>query len=149
MTDDFRDDRDINRQCHKLYAQGNTLIRKFHMCTPDVKASLYKTFCTPMYTANLWWNYRMYSITKLNVAYNDIMRLLLRLLHHHSASQLFANVNVPGFYTVIRNLMLKFITRFDKSENVIIECLVKIGVSDLRFTSALWTTLVQVSMCPY
>ncbi len=67
MTDDFRDDRDINRQCHKLYAHGNTLIRKFYMCTPDVKTRLFKTYCTPMYflffyllffffqcTAHLW-----------------------------------------------------------------------------------------------
>ncbi len=53
MTDGFRDDRDINRQCHKLYAQGNRLIRKFHMCTPDVKVSLFKTYCTPMYTTHL------------------------------------------------------------------------------------------------
>ena len=138
MTDDFRDDRDINRQCRKVYAQGNTLIRKFHMCTPDVKVSLFKTYCTPMYTAYLWWNYRKYSIRKLNVAYNDIMRLLLHLPRHHSASQLFANVNVPGFQAVIRNLMFKFITRLDKSENLIIRNLVKIGVSDLRFTSAIW-----------
>ncbi len=48
--------------------------------------------------------YRMYSITKLNVEYNEIMRLFLRLPRHHSASQLFANVNVQGFYAVIRNL---------------------------------------------
>ncbi len=37
MTNDFRDDRDINMQCQRLYAQCNTLIRKFHMCTLDVK----------------------------------------------------------------------------------------------------------------
>ncbi len=68
----------------------------------------------------------------------DIMRLLLRIPRHHSTSQLFVNVNVPGFCAVIRKFMFKFITRLDKSENVIIRCLVKIGVSDLRFISALW-----------
>ncbi len=62
-----------------------------------VKVSLFKTYCTLMYTAHLWWTYRMYSIRKLNVAYNDIMRLLLCLPHHQSASQLFTNMNVPGF----------------------------------------------------
>ncbi len=33
-----------------------------------------------------WWNYRMYRIRILNIAYNDIMhvmRLLLRLPRHH------------------------------------------------------------------
>ncbi len=124
MTLDFRDDSDINRQCRKLYDQGNTLIRKFHMCTPDVQASLFKTYCTPMYTTHLWWNYRMYFIRKLNAAYNDIMRLLLCLPFHHNACQLFTNMNVPGFCALVRNLMFTFITRLDKSGNVIIRCLV-------------------------
>ncbi len=117
--------------CILSLAGSNTLIRKCHMCTPNVKASLFKTYCTIMYAAHLWWNYRMYSIRKLNVAYNDIMRLLLHLPRHHSASQLFANVNVPGFYAVIRNLMLKFITRLNKSENVIISMSCKASISDL------------------
>ncbi len=94
----------------------------------------------------LLWNYRMYSIRILNVAYNDIMRLLLCLLCHHSASQLFANVNVPCVYAVIMNLIFKFITRLDKSENVVIRCLVKIGVSDLRFTSPYGNTGISLCM---
>ncbi len=44
MTDDFRDDMDINAQYRKLYAQGNTIIRKFHMCTADAKVELFTTF---------------------------------------------------------------------------------------------------------
>ncbi len=109
MTDDFRDDMDINRQCRKLYAQGNMLIRKFHMCTADVKVELFRTFCTPLYTAQIWWNYRLYSIRKLNVAYNDIMKLLLRLPRYHSASQLFANIGVPAFQAVLRNLVFNLL----------------------------------------
>ncbi len=68
------------------------------------------------------------------MAYNDIMRLLL----HLSASQLFANIGVPAFQAVLRNLVFNFIARLDKSDNVIIQGLVKIGESDLRFTSAIW-----------
>ncbi len=114
------------------------LIRKFHMCTADVKVELFRTFCTPLYAAQIWWNYRLYSIRKLNVAYNDIMRILLCLPRYHSASQLFANIGVPAFQAVLRNLVFKFVTRLDKSDNVIIQRLVKIGVSDLRFISAIW-----------
>ncbi len=96
------------------------------MCTADVKVELFRTFCTPLYTAQIWWYYRLYSFRKLNVAYNDIMRLLLRLPRHHSASQLFANICVPAFQAVLRNLVFKFITQLDKSDNVIIQGLVKI-----------------------
>ncbi len=114
-----------NRQCPKLYAQGNRLLKKFHMCTADVKVELFRTFCTLLYTSQIWWNYRLCSIRKLNVAYNDIMMLLLRLPRYHSTSQLFANISVPGFQAVLRNLVFKFITRLDKSDNVIIQGLVK------------------------
>ena len=71
ITDDLSDDRDIERQRCSLYAQGNMLIRKLHMCSEDVKVRLFKTFCSPMYTAYLWWNYRKCSIRKLYVAFND------------------------------------------------------------------------------
>ncbi len=65
------------------------------------------------------------------------MRLLLHVPRYHNASQLFANIGVPAFQAVLRNLVFKFITQLDKSDNVIIQGLVKIGESDLRFTSAI------------
>ncbi len=95
------------------------------MCTADVKVYLFRTFCTPLYTAQIWWNYRLYSIRKFNVAYNDIMRLLLHLPRYHTASQLFANIGIPAFQAVLRNLALKCITRLDISDNVIIQGLVE------------------------
>ncbi len=48
------------------------------------------------------------------------MRLLLRLPRYHSACQLFANIGVPAFQAVLRNLVFKYITQLDKSDNVII-----------------------------
>ena len=54
FTEDLSDDKDISRQCRKLYAQGNMLVRKFHMCSPDVNVALFRAYCTPMYTAHLW-----------------------------------------------------------------------------------------------
>ena len=53
ITDDLCDDDDVQRQCCKLYAQANMLARKFHMCTEDVKVSLFRAYCTPFYTAQL------------------------------------------------------------------------------------------------
>ncbi len=86
ITEDFHDDRDIQRQCHKLYSQGNMFVRKFSMCSPDVNVSLFHTFCTPMYTAHLWCNYYAYSMNQSRKAFNEIMRMLLGLPQCHSAS---------------------------------------------------------------
>ncbi len=56
FSDDLNDDAHIARQCRQLYPQGNIILRKFHMCSLDVKLKLFKTYCTPMYTSQLWWN---------------------------------------------------------------------------------------------
>ena len=46
---DLSDDEDMMRQRRYLYAQGNVLSRSFQMCSIDVKNTLFRTFCTPMY----------------------------------------------------------------------------------------------------
>ena len=54
ITDDGKDDKDILNACGQLYAQGNTLIRKLHMCTEKVKIKLFVTYCSQFYCAHLW-----------------------------------------------------------------------------------------------
>ena len=49
FTNDLTDNADIARQCRQLYAQGNMILRKFHMCTPDVKL-LYFALIVPQCT---------------------------------------------------------------------------------------------------
>ena len=138
ISDDLTDDKDILRQRSKLYAQANTLVRKFHMCSTDVKVSLFNAFCTPMYTAHLWCNYRMSSMQKLKVAYNDAFRLLLRVPRWHSASQLFVKHRVPTCEALLRNLMYRFTCRLVKSTNKIIFDLTDPLVCSHRLTSDLW-----------
>ena len=42
INDELSDDDDMTRQRNKIYAQGNALIRKFYMCTENVKIALFK-----------------------------------------------------------------------------------------------------------
>jgi hypothetical protein len=77
ITNDLSDHTDIARQCRQMYVQGNTLIRKFHMCSIDVKVRLFKTFCSAMYTPHLWWNYTKTCIRKLYVAYHTVLKIFL------------------------------------------------------------------------
>ena len=46
INDELSDDDDMTRQRNKIYAQGNALIRKFYMCTENVKIALFKSYCT-------------------------------------------------------------------------------------------------------
>ncbi len=87
LTDQMTDD-DTYRQCRMLYAQANILLRKFGLCTKKVKLSLFRVHCTPPYTAHLWSNYNKVSFQKLQVAYNDTLRRLMKWPRWNSASEL-------------------------------------------------------------
>ena len=80
-----------------LYIYTRRTCSKFHMCSMDVKVKLFNTYCSPMYTAQLWWNHTAYSFQRLNVCYtgNNILRRLLRLTRYCSASGLFAQCGIP------------------------------------------------------
>ena len=58
ITDDLSDDEHINRQRRTLFVQGQIILRKFNMCSLSLKLTLFCTYCSPMYTAQLWWNYK-------------------------------------------------------------------------------------------
>ena len=113
ISNTLRDDKDILRQCRQLCARGNILLRKFYMCSTEVKLTLLRTFCSPMYTAQLWWNYTVPSIHNLHVAYNNVFRLLLNQPKYCSASTMFVEYQVPDSKAVIRNLVYQFMRRLD------------------------------------
>ena len=76
ICSDLSDDEDMMRQRRHLYAQGNVISRSFHMCSIAVKNTLFRTFCTPMYTCHLWWNYTAQSFHKLKIAFNNAFRMM-------------------------------------------------------------------------
>ena len=125
---DGKDDKDILKACGKLYAQGNSLIRKFHMCTEKVKIKLFVTYCSQFYCAPLWYFNKTDKIyNKLNVAYNNVFRFLLGLPWDEqgrpcSASGMFASRRVKSLQEILRNLIYKFQCRLDLSDNDIVRC---------------------------
>ncbi|KAK7930085.1 hypothetical protein WMY93_006480 [Mugilogobius chulae] len=70
-----------------------------------------------MYTAHLWRHYRRSSLHRLNVAYNDGLRMLLRVPRWSSASQMFVNSGVPTCPAVLRRLMYSCMQRLTVSMN--------------------------------
>ena len=77
ICSNLSDKSDIERQRKKIYAQGNSLIRKFHMCTLETKLILFNTYCSSMYTAQFWTQYSATSINKLYIAYHNTLKYLV------------------------------------------------------------------------
>ena len=117
---------------HQLYALGNVLSRRFHMCSTEVKNTLFRSFCTPMYTCQLWWNFSVQSMHKLNVAYNNAFRFMHHLPTYCSASLMFVVNRVPNCRAVIRNRIYGFMKRLVSSSNALV---LSADTSDTRFHS--------------
>ena len=129
ICDNLSDEKDIDRQKIKLYGQGNTLIRTFYMCSLDVKITLFRTYCTPLYCAQLWCRFKQSSnrkgaLSKLYVAYHNILKLLIGVSKYERNSPIYAYLNVPNCAAVLRNLIYRFICRLEKSENNILQALI-------------------------
>ena len=95
ISDDLSDDDDMARQYRQIYVQGNALLRKCFMCTESVKITLFRSFCTSLYTCELWCQYRSESLRKLCVAYNNVFIFLCREPRNCSASHMFVSRGLP------------------------------------------------------
>ena len=147
---DGKDDKDIQKACGKLYAQGNSLIRKFHMCSEEVKIKLFVTYCTQFYCAPLWYFNKTDKVyNKLNVAYNNVFRFLLNLPRDEqgrpcSASGMFVTRRVKSMQEILRNLIYKFQCRLNVSDNDLVRCtLYRCVVSNSKLRKH-WDRLLQV-----
>ena len=152
ITDDGKDDKDILNACGQLYAQGNSLLRKFHMCSDKVKTKLFVTYCSQFYCAHLWkFNKSDRIYNKLRVAYNNVFRFLLGLARDEqgipcSASGMFVSRNVKSFEEILRNLIFRFQSRLDLSNNELVCSTVNVHyLMDSKFRKH-WQRLLNVSV---
>ena len=104
-------DMDIKRQMRKFYANVNMLLRRFSKCSSPVKCYLFKTYCSNLYCAPLWYSSTVTAMKKLKIACNNSIRRLFRLpKHHNSASEMCVHVclNIMSFGELLRKYIYSF-----------------------------------------
>ena len=122
------------------------ILRKFNMCSLGVKLTLFRTYCSPMNTAQLWWNYKKSTITKLQIAYHNILKMFLGMSKYESTSYLCTLFDIQCCQSVIRKLVYGFMCRLDSSVNCIIKGIL---ATSLRYTSRIrkhWCSLLGLYM---
>ena len=67
------------RACRHMYAQGKSLIWKFHMCTERVKLKSFTTYCSQFFCGHLLYLNNSDMFYKIIVAYNSVFKSFLRL----------------------------------------------------------------------
>ena len=134
LRNDLSDDDDIVRATRQLYCQGNILLRAFHMCSIEVKLSLFRTYCYPVYSAHLWCRYRAKTMQTIKIAYHNVLKKFIGLSKFESTSLTCALYNVKSFGELVRRFVYSFVSRLERSMNSIVRAL---NMSSLRYTSRL------------
>ena len=95
--------------------------------------TLFRTYCSPMYTAQLWWNYKKSTITKLQIAYHNIFKMFLGMSKYESTSYLCTLFDIQCCQSVIRKLVYGFyMCRLDSSVNCIIKGILALPVCGIH-----------------
>ena len=137
ITPNFNDNLDIARKKRAICIRANTLSRNFFKCTPNIKALLFKLYCSNVYCAHLWANYAHYHLAKLRVCYNHAFRKLFHFDRYCSASMMFVNLLTPSlnFGEIMRSNIYNFICRLWRCQNKVISTLL---CCDSVLISPLW-----------
>ena len=134
IAEDLSDRLDMEAQTRALYCRANTLARKFSQCTDDVKCFLFKMYCSNMYCSSLWSTYICSGYNRVKVAFNNSLRIMLRLPKFCSASNMFTSRRLENFEAQLRKQRFSLIKRVYKSDNCIVSVLVN---SDVQHKSKL------------
>ena len=78
------------------------LLRKFSAAHTTTKIMLFNAFCSPVYECQLWFNFIKEPFRRIHVAFNNDLRLLLKMPTWCSASQLFVQHGAITFLAAVR-----------------------------------------------
>ncbi|XP_063630079.1 uncharacterized protein LOC134801443 [Cydia splendana] len=120
VTDDLKDDEDIERERRALCVRANMLARRFARCSKAVKITLFKAFCSSFYTGSLWVSYTQKAYNALRVVYNNAFRVLVGLPRFCSASAMFAEARTDAFAAIMRKKAASLLRRTRDSTNSIL-----------------------------
>lgn len=120
VTNDLKDDADIERERRALSVRANMLARRFARCTREVKVTLFRAYCTSLYTCSLWARYTRATYNALRVQFNNAFRALLGLPRYCSASGMFAEARVDCFYATMRKRSASLVRRVRGSANTVL-----------------------------
>ena len=69
-------------------------------CSPDVRVTLFQSYCTALYCSFLWNDYKMSTLSKIRVAFNHAYRKILNILVSPSGVVLVQRMQLIIFVTL-------------------------------------------------
>lgn len=123
VSDDLKDNADIERERRSLAVRCGMLAHRFARCTAQVKVTLFKAYCQSFYTCSLWGDFTQRAYSSLRTQYNNTFRVLMGLPRFCSASGMFADAEVDSFSAIMRKRCASLLRRVRDSPNTILRIL--------------------------
>ena len=113
MSDSSSINGDINTVRSKSYGDFNSLLRKFHFASTDVKLFLFKQFCTQFYGAELWFYDKKSksALLQFAIGYHKAIKKLLGVSTHESNHFVCQESSLFTFEHLLNKLKLFLILR--------------------------------------
>ena len=144
LTNNGYDVKHITQMYHGLCARSNSVIRNFNKCDAEVKALLFRSFCTSFYCMSLMLLYDLRSLNKLRVCYNNSLRMMMGAPRHCSASALFVRHSLPSFQELRRKAGYGLLQRLRASSNIIIDNI----ITSWQFKQSTWYKTLHHILLP-
>ena len=137
-------DIDLKRQMRKLYANVNLLLKNFSKYSVGVKCFLFKTYCSNLHCAPMWFDCTKAALKKLKIAYNNSLRRFMFLPWRNSVTEMFANLGIHSFDEMLRIFVFSFRSRVTTSHNQLIFGLCTAHCSVYSKLWAWWNSLLHI-----
>ena len=124
FTHNNSDNHHVEKMYRGLCVRSNAIFRNFRNCSPDVKLILFKSFCTSFYCIPLVTNFKISTLNRLRVCYNNSIRKFFRLNNRNSISQACVNLGICTFGELRRKSAVSLLQRLKLANNNILHSFV-------------------------
>ena len=138
------DDLELRHQYRLLCCRSNSLIRKFAICSYNVKRFLYSTYCSNVGGVYLWHSYRASVLRKFIVCFNNAARMFFGYDRFCSASSMYVSERIDNFGAMQRKAIFGFMTRLLHSKNRIVSALFDSDLACYSSVRKSWSTVLYM-----
>ena len=115
ITNDLKNDGDVDRSLKKFYIEYNQILRKFHFVEYPMKLILFKQYCMQIYGAEQWFSSKSKNLLKqFAVGFHKAVKKLLGLSYHESNHYACQEANLLLFDHYVNKLKICATIRFFK-----------------------------------
>ena len=121
VTNDLRDDADIEREIKCLFTRCNVLISRFKHCSWNVKLKLFRAYCLCFYNIALWYSHNRSSLCRFVSSYNKCVKRFFGYAKYSSLSDAFLATGLPTGDTILLNCQFRLREELLSSDNKLVK----------------------------